>query len=113
MPAGHDPPMATLPLMRVVVSGPSMIPTLVPGESVWVMRTRRIRPGDIVVFRDPRGGDLLLVKRAVRREAGGWWLEGEIGGEHLPDSRAFGVVPEFAIVGRVLRTPGASRRRRW
>ena len=109
MVCGHDPTMTTLPFLRVVVSGPSMIPTLLPGETLWVRRTRRIRPGDIAVFRDPRGGDLLFVKWAIRREPGGWWVEGEISGEHLPDSHAFGVVPESAIVGRVLRGPRTLR----
>ena len=47
------PPRLTWPVMRARIEGPSMIPTLAPGEEVWVLRTRWIRPGDIAVFRDP------------------------------------------------------------
>ena len=80
-----------------------MIPTLAPGEEVWVLRTRRLRPGDIAVFRDPRDRDLILIKRVVRREPGGWWVEGEISGEHLPDSHTFGPVDPGMILGRLPR----------
>jgi signal peptidase I len=80
-----------------------MIPTLIPGEEVWVLRTRRIRPGDIAVFRDPRDYDLILIKRVVRREPAGWWVEGEISGEHLPDSHTFGPVAPRLVLGRLPR----------
>jgi len=86
-----------------------MIPTLRPGEAIWILRTRRVRAGDVVVLRDPRDHDFLLVKRAVRRDPAGWWVEGEISGEHLPDSHVFGVVPDRLIVGRVLGIPRGGR----
>lgn len=99
-----------LPLMRATVEGPSMIPTLSPGETVWVLRTRRIRPGDVVVARHPEAPDLLLVKRALRAEGPGWWLEGEITGEGLADSNSFGPVSADLVVGVVV-WPRRARRR--
>lgn len=56
----------------VLVSGPSMVPTLIDGDCLVIWRTDRIRPGDLVVarFRDGYGG--LVVKRAVSEQDGGW-----------------------------------------
>lgn len=99
-----------LPLVRATVQGPSMIPTLSPGETVWVLRTRRIRPGDVVVARHPEEPGLLLVKRALRPEGQGWWLEGEITGPGLADSNSFGPVPADLVVGIVV-WPRRARRR--
>lgn len=107
-PQGQDRPVAT-PLFRAKVEGPSMIPTLAPGETVWVLRTSRIRPGDVVVARHPGDPGRLLVKRAVRAERGGWWIEGEITGNGLADSNAFGPVPAALVVGRVVWPRRAAR----
>jgi len=83
----------------VVVSGDSMRPTLCAGDLCLVMYGLRIRPGDVVVARLP--GRPLGVKRAVRRTANGWWLEGDDAAAST-DSRSFGAVPEQAVLGRVL-----------
>ena len=58
---------------RVIVSGPSMVPTLRDGDRVLARRGATIRPGDLVLATFA-GLDRLVVKRAVRPEAGGWWL---------------------------------------
>jgi phage repressor protein C with HTH and peptisase S24 domain len=63
-----------LPLQRVRVAGPSMVPTLRDGDSVIVRHGARIRPGDVVLARFRAGPDLLVVKRAVRQMDDGWWL---------------------------------------
>ena len=60
------------PLLRAAVAEWSMQPTLLPGDWLLIRRSRRIRPGQIVVARHPARPALLLIKRAVRREAGGW-----------------------------------------
>ena len=84
------------PLWRVAVAERSMEPALLPGDWLLVRRSFsagrpvRIRPG------------LLLVKRAARREPGGWWLESDNPGAGAVDSRAFGVVPPELIEGAVL-----------
>jgi phage repressor protein C with HTH and peptisase S24 domain len=83
----------------VLVHGPSMAPTLRHGDAVLMRRGgRAIRPGDIVVGRFRSRPDLLVIKRAVRREADGWWLEGD-SPVVADDSRAYGLAD---IEGRVV-----------
>jgi nickel-type superoxide dismutase maturation protease len=95
------------PLWRVAVAEQSMAPALRPGDWLLVRRAVlpgrqvRVRPGQLVVARHP-GRDLLLVKRALRREPGGWWLASDNLGVPAVDSRAFGAVPPELIEGRVL-----------
>ncbi|MGP8001316.1 MAG: S26 family signal peptidase [Streptosporangiaceae bacterium] len=96
------------PLWRIAVAERSMEPALRPGDwlLVWrgLRRARppRVRPGQIVVARQPGRADFLLVKRAVRQTAGGWWLESDNQGVRAVDSRSFGAVPGDLISGRVL-----------
>jgi phage repressor protein C with HTH and peptisase S24 domain len=58
----------------VLVTGPSMVPTLREGDCLLVRRTSRIRSGDLVVARFRARPDLLVVKRAVEERDGGWLL---------------------------------------
>jgi nickel-type superoxide dismutase maturation protease len=90
------------PFLRVKVAERSMIPALQPGDWLLVRRTRRIRPGQIVLARHPAQPDMLIVKRAARRVAGGWWLESDNPGADAVDSRRFGAVPAALIEGPVL-----------
>jgi nickel-type superoxide dismutase maturation protease len=90
------------PVIRVEVAERSMEPALRPGDWLLVRRTRRIRPGQIVLARHPGRPGLLIVKRAVRRVDGGWWLESDNPAAGATDSRRFGTVPGPLIEGRVL-----------
>ena len=54
------------------MQGPSMVPTLRPGDWLLVCPGARIRPGDIVVARFRSRPELLVVKRAVSPRDGGW-----------------------------------------
>ena len=93
---------------RVVISGPSMVPTLRPGDLVLARYGARTRPGDVVLARYRTLPDRLVVKRAVRSEDGGWWLASDnpfAGG----DSTAHGVADVLARVVLRLR-PGRPRR---
>jgi nickel-type superoxide dismutase maturation protease len=90
------------PFLRVKVAERSMIPALRPGDWLVVLRTRRIRPGQIVLARHPAQPDMLIVKRAARRVEGGWWLESDNPGGGAVDSRRFGAVPVALVEGRVL-----------
>lgn len=91
---------AATPFGLAEVTGPSMVPTLRHGDFLVVRYGARIRPGDVVVLRHPFQQDLLVVKRAVERREGGWWVLGDnayAGG----DSTDYGAVPQELILGRV------------
>jgi nickel-type superoxide dismutase maturation protease len=89
-----------------------MEPALRPGDWLLVLRTGRIRAGQLVIARHPDKPGMLLVKRAAYRAAGGWWLSSDNPVAGAVDSRHFG--PVSAIEGRVLlryrRRPGGSCR---
>ena len=90
------------PIWRAKVTERSMEPALRPGDCLLIRRTRRIHPGQVVVARHPDRPEMLLVKRAVRRAGGGWWLESDNPEAGAVDSRRFGAVPRSLIEGRVL-----------
>ena len=96
------------PIWRVAVAERSMEPALHPGDWLFARRTiragrsLRVRPGQVVVARHPGRPELLLVKRAARREPGGWWLASDNPDAGAVDSRAFGPVSPGLIEGRVL-----------
>ncbi len=90
------------PIWRAKVTERSMEPALRPGDCLLIRRTRRIRPGQVVVARHPDRPEMLLVKRAARRADGGWWLESDNPAAGAVDSRRFGAVPGSLIEGRVL-----------
>jgi nickel-type superoxide dismutase maturation protease len=97
------------PIWRVAVAERSMEPALRPGDWLLVWRgirrqgrLLRVRPGQIVVARHPARPELLLVKRAARVQAGGWWLDSDNQGAGAVDSARFGLVPPELIEGRVL-----------
>jgi nickel-type superoxide dismutase maturation protease len=101
------------PLLRVEVAEQSMLPALRPGDWLLALRTRRIRPGQVVLAWHPARADFLLVKRAVRRVDGGWWLESDFSAAPgAADSNRFGPVPGELIVGRVLGRYWPPRRTR-
>jgi len=67
-----------------------MAPTLRDGDALLVRRAGRVRPGRLVVARFRARPDLLVVKRAVHEQEGGWWVQGD--NEFVADdSRAYGV----------------------
>ena len=95
---------------RLEIVGHSMRPTLEEGDRVLVMRSRRARPGDLVVVPDPRDGGRLMVKRVVVASAAGLTVRGD-NARASTDSREFGPVPPTSVRGRVVYRyfPGARR----
>ena len=95
-----------LPLFAVLVQGPSMAPTLRSGDALLVRRSGRVRHGAVVVasFRSRPG--LLVVKRAVREQDGGWWVQGD-NDFVTDDSRVYGVADVIgSVVFRYWPRPG-------
>jgi nickel-type superoxide dismutase maturation protease len=100
--------------MTVEVTGDSMLPSLAAGDWLLVRGGGRIRPGDLVVARDPRRPARMIAKRAARREPGGWWLESDNqGAPGRADSWDFGPVPDDLVVGRVAARYWPPRRLSW
>src|SRR4051794_40662751 len=88
-----------LPWQRVEVSGPSMTPTLRSGDVLVVRHGAPVRPGDVVLARFRSLPDRLVLKRAVRPEAGGRglapdtpWAGGESDRHGVPDALARAVL---------------------
>ncbi|MEV7542163.1 nickel-type superoxide dismutase maturation protease [Streptomyces sp. NPDC089915] len=80
------------------VSGPSMVPTLLHGDRMVVRYGAPVRPGGVVVFRHPLQQDLLVVKRAVERRPGGWWMLGDNPFNETGDSTDYGAVPDDLVL---------------
>ncbi|TKA10513.1 nickel-type superoxide dismutase maturation protease [Actinacidiphila oryziradicis] len=79
-----------------------MVPTLLNGDWLliqYVKNAEEVRPGDVVVLRHPLQQDLLIVKRAVERREGGWWVLGDNAFVEN-DSREFGTVPDELVLAR-------------
>lgn len=89
------------PFGVVDVAGPSMRRYLFDGDKLLVRYGARLRPGAVAVFLHPLQQDLLVIKRAVGRRPGGWWM---LSDNPLvrSDSREYGVVPDELVLGRAL-----------
>ena len=96
-------------LTVVDVTGRSMEPTLRASTRVLLLKTGRIRVGDVVVARLPER-ELLLIKRvtalALDHDPGGLpaghvYLEGDNPAESW-DSRQLGAIPRAHVLGRVV-----------
>jgi len=96
---------ALLPWQRVRVEGYSMTPTLLPRDWVLVRHGARVRPGSLVLARFRRRPELLVLKRAVAEQDGGWLLASDNAGQGS-DSRQYGVADVQATVVRVWRQSG-------
>ena len=95
---------ALLPFDRYVVEGESMAPSLSPSERVFVNRAAywfsKPKAGDLVVLRDPREPERLLIKRIDEAHGNSF----EVAGDNTAastDSRTFGPVLRNLIVGKV------------
>jgi SOS-response transcriptional repressor LexA len=77
-----------------------MEPTLSDGDLLLVRTEEPAAPGELVVVR-LAGRPGLAVKRAVRREGGGWWVERDNPREGV-DSWVVGAVPETDVVAKVV-----------
>ena len=79
------------------VSGNSMEPNYHDGQWLVVNKKSQLKVGDVVVL---KYGNMELLKRIIRLEGDGFWVEGD-NKDFSTDSREFGAVPKEAIVGKV------------
>ncbi len=96
------------PIRRVEVVGSSMLPALLPGDRLVVLRFPwrspfRPGPGQVVALRDPRRADRILIKRirSIDLRRGTLEVEGD-SRRFSTDSRSFGPVACTAVVGRAV-----------
>jgi len=82
----------------VRVQGWSMRPTLCPGDRLLVRYDTVPARGDLVVVR--LGGGTVAVKRALRREPEGWWVERDNRAEGV-DSWSVGAVADHDVLAVV------------
>jgi SOS-response transcriptional repressor LexA len=83
-----------------IVRGPSMLPTLRPGDRLLIRYGAPAAPGRVVVARYADG--VVAVKRAVERRTHGWWLLGDAPDDVAPgavDSRTWGAIPDADVLG--------------
>ena len=76
-----------------------MEPTLHDGDRLLLLHGAAPRLGRMAVVRLPDG--VVAVKRVVRRERAGWWVERDNPAVGV-DSWTVGAVPDDAVVARVL-----------
>lgn len=81
------------------MSGSSMLPTLAAGDRLLVLRTKRLRPGDLVEIADPTSPGRTLVKRVAEVRAGSVVVIGDNPAAST-DSRHFGPLPMDCVRGR-------------
>ena len=88
-------------LARVVVAGRSMVPTLLPGDRLLVVRLPGwwpLRGGSLVAVRDPRRSERLLIKRLSVSGPRTVVVLGDNLAEST-DSRELGPLPRRSVVG--------------
>lgn len=84
------------PLHLYRVSGDSMLPSYREGDILLGITWTKFRPGQVVVVQR----DFIAIKRIVRIEPEGIWLEGD-NSDHSTDSRHYGLVPTNAVIARI------------
>ncbi len=97
--------MKILPFAIFKIEGESMLPDFHPGDFIavnqWAYLFRSPKAVDVVALKDPRSTRRIIVKRVVRVEKGQIFVRGDNEGQST-DSRAFGLVAQNKVVGKVL-----------
>ena len=106
---------------RVAIEGPSMAPTLVPGDWALVVSPDRYRRGEVVVVEHPGKPGYEMVKRIVGTPGDRigervladdeYWVEGDYA-QASTDSRQFGPITDDGLKAKVLLIYWPVERRR-
>ncbi|MGI9646593.1 MAG: S26 family signal peptidase [Ilumatobacteraceae bacterium] len=100
---------ATPPVRHFVVADRSMEPTLVDGQGLICLTSRRARPGQLRCFEHPERPGFWLVKRVAEVHVDGSMSVSSDNAEAtIADSRSFGPVPVAGSYRVLVRIP-----RRW
>lgn len=84
-------------IRHVVVAGPSMLPTLAPGDRLLLVRAPGpARVGQLATTHDPRAPSRVLLKRIHAVDHDGVQLRGDNSAAST-DSRAFGMVRRGSV----------------
>lgn len=88
---------------RYVVKERSMVPTLMPGDTVFAEIDGVVQTGDIAIATHPTHRGLLLVKRvqATFYDGGVYLISDNTEDATARDSRQFGVLAKDHVIGRV------------
>lgn len=81
-----------------LVKGESMLPTLRPGQVVWISQSRHFKVGDVVVAYVNR---IEVIKRVAEVKDGKVFLVGD-NPHQSSDSRQYGWVVDVHIMGKVV-----------
>ncbi|SDZ43635.1 Peptidase S24-like [Saccharopolyspora shandongensis] len=97
------------PWRRLLVRGPSMVPTLRDRDVVLLRLRGSVRQGDVALVRWAQRPGQLSVKRALRRDGDGWHVEGD-NAFGSTDSRELGPAEVLGVIRwRLWPKPGRLR----
>ncbi|HVF69914.1 MAG TPA: nickel-type superoxide dismutase maturation protease [Xanthomonadales bacterium] len=92
------------PIYKYIISGHSMSPALLPGQSVLVNRLSYIffqpKTGELIAVKDPRDKKI-LIKRISKIKDGKYFVLGD-NEKQSTDSRSFGWTSKNDIIGKVV-----------
>jgi hypothetical protein len=97
------------PLRRFVVADQSMVPTLVDGQGLVAVRSRRARPGQLRCLEHPLRPGFWLVKRVASVDPHESGANMTVSSDNRTidtvDSRRFGAVPVAGSYRVIIRIP--------
>ena len=77
-----------------------MWPTLVSGQRYLATNLLTPCAGDVMVFRNPKNSEQILVKKVIKKEHDGYVVSGERIGS--TGSESFGIVHRQLVIGKLL-----------
>jgi nickel-type superoxide dismutase maturation protease len=89
-------------MVKVVINGDSMLPTLKPGDIIKFSVDESLKEGDVVLAFHPLRKNMKIVKRIKSIDGGRFFLEGDNPDPLASDdSHNFGTVSFDSIIGKM------------